>query len=277
VRTLRFVTLNLWGENGPWAERLALVSRELGNLRPDVVALQEVRDVPGRIPNQAETLARPLGFSHVFAASTHWGGGDEGLAILSRFPITAHETRRLPHSSDVEGRIVLSAALDGEAGPLWVHTTHMSYRESEGRMREDQVMVLDETVTAHKNDNPQVMMGDFNTVPNADEIRWLVGLTTLGERRVHYQDAWDILNAGAPGYTWARANFYTDRMGWLRADRRLDYIFVTPPRRDGRGTIHAARVVLDQPVTLPSGEVMFPSDHFGMMADVQVTPSTKAE
>ena len=36
---LRFVTLNLWGENGPWAERLALVSRELGNLRPDVVAL----------------------------------------------------------------------------------------------------------------------------------------------------------------------------------------------------------------------------------------------
>jgi endonuclease/exonuclease/phosphatase family metal-dependent hydrolase len=92
---------------------------------------------------------------------------------------------------------------------------------------------------------------------------------------VHYQDAWDVLNAGAPGYTWARANLYTGRMGWLRGDRRLDYIFVTSPRRDGRGTVHAARVVLDQPVTLSSGEPLFASDHFGVMAEVQMSPGAK--
>lgn len=277
MRTLRFLTLNFWGENGPWQERLALVARELGNLKPDVIAMQEVRQVAGRIPNQAETLAGPLGFSHVFAPSTHWGGGDEGLAIISRFPITAHEVRRLPHSTETEGRIVLSAAVDGDSGPFWVHTTHMSFRENEGRMREDQVLMLDETVVAHKNDNPQILMGDFNTVPLADEIRWLGGLTTLGGRRVHYQDAWDVVNTGAPGYTWARANFYTDRMGWLRADRRLDYIFVTTPRRDGRGSVHTARVVLDQPMTLASGEPLFASDHFGVMAEIQMAANPPRE
>jgi endonuclease/exonuclease/phosphatase family metal-dependent hydrolase len=273
VRPTRFVTLNLWGENGPWQDRLALVARELTNLQPDVVALQEVRQVPDRIPNQAETLARELGFSWVFAPSTHWGGGQEGLAIVSRFPIGAHEARPLPHSTETEGRIVLSVRLDADLGPFWVHTTHMSYREAEGRLREDQVMMLDETVTAHKNDSPQILLGDFNTVPHADEIRWMCGLTTLGERRVHYQDAWDVMNPGLPGYTWARANFYTDRMGWLRGDRRLDYIFVTPPRRDGRGSVVAARVVLDQSTTLSTGEPLFASDHFGVLAEVQMAPN----
>src|SRR5689334_12504422 len=97
-RHLRFVTLNLWGENGPWEARLSVVADKLMGVMPDVVALQEVRDAPGRVPNQAEWLARQRGWHHVFAPSTEWGGGHEGLAIMSRFPIGAHDFRSLPHS-----------------------------------------------------------------------------------------------------------------------------------------------------------------------------------
>jgi endonuclease/exonuclease/phosphatase family metal-dependent hydrolase len=268
---MRFLTLNIWGENGPWEARLALVSEKLDGIAPDVVALQEVRDVPGRVPNQAASLAAPRGWHHVFAPSTAWGGGHEGLAVLSRFPIGAHESRVLPHSADTEGRIVLSARVDSDAGELWVHTTHLSYRESEGTRREDQVLIVDEVVTAHKNDRPQVVMGDFNAVPGSDEIRWMCGLTSLNGRRTFFQDAWDVAHPGDPGWTWARANPYTDRMHWLRADRRLDYIFVTPIRRDRRGTVLGARVLFDEPAVLASGERVFASDHFGVAADVQVT------
>jgi endonuclease/exonuclease/phosphatase family metal-dependent hydrolase len=259
----------LWGENGPWEERLGLVAERLRAVLPDVVALQEVRDVPGRIANQAELLARQRGWNHVFAPSTAWGGGHEGLAILSRFPIGAHEHRALPHSLENEGRIVLSARIDSEFGEVWVHTTHLSYRENEGRKREDQVLVVDEVVQAHKNDAPQVLMGDFNAVPHSDEIRWLSGLATLGGRRVHYQDCWDMIHPGQPGYTWARENHYRERMHWLRADRRLDYIFVTPARRDRRGTIHDARLLFNEPVVLASGERLWASDHYGVLAEVQ--------
>jgi endonuclease/exonuclease/phosphatase family metal-dependent hydrolase len=267
------MTLNLWGENGPWEERLALVGAKLISLQPDVVALQEVRDVPGRIVNQAEMLAGEGGYRHVFAPSTEWGGGQEGLAILSRSPIGAHEVRALPHTAEKEGRIVLSARIDSDLGQLWVHTTHLSYRENEGREREDQVQAVDEAIAAHKSDSPQILMGDFNAVPHSDEIRWLCGLTTLGGRRVFYQDTWDVLHANLPGFTWARANAFTSRMGWLRGDRRLDYIFTTPPRRDGRGTVHSSRLLLDEPTVLPDGERLFASDHFAVVAEIQFVPN----
>jgi hypothetical protein len=59
-------------------------------------------------------------------------------------------------------------------------------------------------------------------------------------------------------------------MYWLRQDRRLDYIFVTPSRRDRRSTIHAARLAMDQPARGPGGERLFASDHYALVADVQV-------
>jgi endonuclease/exonuclease/phosphatase family metal-dependent hydrolase len=275
-RTLRFLTLNLWADNGPWQARMEVLQDGIAALLPDVVGLQEVRDVPARVPNQAGEVARRLGFHHVFAPSTAWGGGHEGLAIVSRFPIGPHEARPLPHSTETEGRIVLSARIDPPAdvaAPFWMHTTHLSYREAEGRKREDQVILVDQVVAAHANDNIQIVTGDFNAVPESDEIRWLTGMTTLDGRRVAYQDTWARANLGAgpnAGVTWTRANPYIDALHWLRPERRLDYIFTTAVRRDRRGTVHGARVVFDEPRLSPNGDRVFASDHFGVVADVQM-------
>jgi endonuclease/exonuclease/phosphatase family metal-dependent hydrolase len=270
----RFVTLNLWGENGPWDERLDLAAAELAGLDPDVVALQEVRDVPGRVANQAARLAEARGWHHRFAPTTAWGGGHEGLAVISRFPIGAHEFRVLPHSTETEGRGVLSVRLDGAAGGVWVHTTHLSYRLNEGVKREEQIAVLDAVVAAHDDGRgtPQLLMGDFNAAPEHDEIRWLVGQHTIGGRRVAYQDAWAVAGDGSAGLTWARSNDYTASMHWLRQDRRLDYIFVTAMRRDRRGTIHHARLALDRPAKAAGGGRLFASDHYAVVADVQLVP-----
>ena len=272
----RFLTLNLWGENGPWEARLALIGARLAAIAPDVIGLQEVREATGRVPNQAATLAAPRGWNVAFAPTSGWGGGHEGLAIVSRFPIGAQQFRPLPHSTETEGRGILSARLDGEAGGLWVHTTHLSYREHEGLWREAQVQFVDELLTEHDNGNPRVVMGDFNAVPESDEIRFLTGAHTLGGRRVAYQDAWAAVNQDRPGHTWARANDYTERMHWLRRDRRLDYIFVSPVRRDRRATVHGAAVVLAEPEVRPDGERIFASDHFGVTADVQLLVSSES-
>jgi endonuclease/exonuclease/phosphatase family metal-dependent hydrolase len=268
VNTLKVVTLNLWGEQPPLERRMQLAVDQLRALAPDVVGLQEVRQVPGSLPNQAETLGRALGMQHVFAPATAWGGGDEGLALLSRHPIMNSRVHELPHALPTERRVLVGATLDTPAGRLDVYTTHLNYRLTDGNKREDQVVAVDDHVAATASELPKILLGDFNATPDSDEIRFLRGLHSAGGRRTFWQDAWERRHGRADGFTWARANPYTARLRWLERDRRLDYIFVGPMRRDGRGVVLDCRIVLDR----AAADGALPSDHFGLYAEVQLTP-----
>jgi len=269
VKTLRCLTLNLWGAEPPLEQRMAVVVQGLRELAPDVVTLQEVREVPAKLPNQAETLAKAAGYSYVFASATPFAGGQEGLAILSRQPILEHQALELPHAEPNERRILLSARVQNGPGSVWVHTTHLNYRLTHGKQREDQVQAIAAAVAGQTSDSPQILMGDFNARPEADEIRFLRGLVTLGDRRTYFQDAWERVHAGEVGWTWARANPYTAKLAFLEPDRRIDYIFVTPMRGDGRGTVRSCAMVFDK----PGADAVFGSDHFGLLAEIQVEPN----
>lgn len=272
---IRAVTLNLWGEQGPHARRMELCRNHLLALRPDVLGLQEVRQIPDQLPNTAETLAKALGMHWVFAETLSWGGGQEGLAILSRVPISASSHAVLPHASASERRIVLAAELDFGGSRVAAFTTHLNYRMSHGVEREDQVEAVDHFVRATVGQMatpPAVtlLMGDFNAAPDCDEIRFLRGLHSLRGRRSYYQDAFLVHSDRErdAGLTWSRRNPYTQRLRFLQTDRRIDYIFVGQPARDGRGLVHTAKVVLDE----GDEEGVFPSDHFGVYAEVQLVP-----
>ncbi|HEX9101007.1 MAG TPA: endonuclease, partial [Polyangia bacterium] len=64
------------------------------------------------------------------------------------------------------------------------------------------------------------------------------------------------------GFTWSARNPYVARS--VERNRRVDYIFVGPMKDDGPGAVLHARVVLD----LPGGDGVFPSDHFGVFAEI---------
>jgi endonuclease/exonuclease/phosphatase family metal-dependent hydrolase len=268
MATLKIVTLNLWGEQPPLARRMHLCLEGLRALSPDVVGLQEVRQVPGSVENQAETLARALGMEWYYEAATAWGGGDEGLAILSRHPIIARSVHELPHAIATERRILLSATVKTPEGAVEIYTTHLNYRLADGAKREDQLLAADALITASTSDMPKIWTGDFNATPDSDEIRFLRGLHTAGGRRTFWQDSWERRHGREDGFTWSHANPYTARLRWLERDRRLDYIFVSPMKRDGRGVVHDCRIVLDR----AAADGALPSDHFGLFAEVQLSP-----
>ncbi len=265
---IKVVTLNLFGEQPPLERRMELVIAGLRALAPDVVALQEVRARPGTLPNQAATIAAALGFDAHYQAAMPWGGGEEGLALLSRYRLQRRTSTELPHAHAGERRIALGVAVDTPDGPVAAFTTHLNYRLGDGAKREDQVAALCRWVAAEAPvAAPRILMGDFNAVPDSDEIRYLKGLHSIGGERVYYQDAFAHLHPGDPGYTWARRNPFTQRMGWLEPDRRIDYIFVSPIAPDGRGRIEDCRIVLDQ----GDSSGCFPSDHFALYAELQLS------
>jgi endonuclease/exonuclease/phosphatase family metal-dependent hydrolase len=268
MSSLKVVTLNLWGEQPPLDRRIELAIEGLRALAPDVIGLQEVRQIPGTVPNMAETLAAALGMGSYFEPATPWGGGEEGLAILSRHPIVARRVHELPHAVPTERRLALGVTVETAAGAVDVWTTHLNYRLADGGKREDQIVALDEHIAAAPSELPKILCGDFNATPDSDEIRFLRGLHTSAGRRTFWQDAWERRHGRADGFTWARANPYTARLRWLERDRRLDYIFVSPMKRDGRGVVHDCRIVLDR----AASDGALPSDHFGLYAEVQLAP-----
>lgn len=275
---LRVVTINFWGISPPLEARLTLAGRQLAALQPDVVAMQEVRPLDGRSgTTTADRLADELGMNVCHEVALVWEddaffpgfpGGQEGLAILSRHAILDHRMLGLPESRRTEARILLSASIDAPGGPAWVHTTHLHYRLDDGIARERQVTAIDAAVQAIESERPHILCGDFNATPDSDEMRFLRGLCSLDGRRTHYQDAFLRCHPQAPGITWSSENEATRPLRSLDLDRRIDYVYVSTRRKDGRGTVHEARVVLDE----RDDDGRAASDHYGVLAEVQIAP-----
>ena len=286
---LRVITLNLWGTEPPLAQRLELAMRQLRVLAPDVVCLQEVRPLDGKSGRTtADVLADSLGMAVHYAMAVEWDdgahaklpAGQEGVAILAK-SIRTTRVLPLPEARPADARVLLSAEVDSDGGPIWIHTTHLHYRLDDGLAREHQVLAIDEALRAVRTTDspPQILCGDFNATPDSDEMRFLRGLTTLGGRRTHFQDAWLRLHrepepgeGPEQGLTWSSENRLTRPLRSLDIDRRIDYVYVTSRKQDGRGTVHVSKVVLTEREGAADNAICA-SDHYGVLADIQVIPN----
>jgi endonuclease/exonuclease/phosphatase family metal-dependent hydrolase len=282
LQVLRVATLNVWNRSGPWPERLKLIRRELELLSPDVLGLQEVMRLvrPGtsesRSPegDQAAEIAEGLGYEIAFAQASDFGEGlVMGNAILSRFPIFETRSHRLPDERSGERRGLLYALLGTPWGRLPMFATHLNWRFDHGFVRLKQVAFVAARVEEHAPVQagflPPVLVGDFNAEPDADEIRFLRGLLVLEGKSVHFADAWVYGGDGTEGATYDRSNDYARRN--REPPRRIDYIFVRGPDAELRGEPLAARLAFHTPEIGPGGAI-WPSDHFGVYAEIAVEP-----
>lgn len=170
-------------------ENLLRVVRWLDNLKPDVVALQEI-DFDSRRSyhvNQLNELTdknRFLAFSQLITWNkryvpfpywpprTHFGRVLSGMAILSRYPIVSHMRTLLgkPASNPFwYNAFYLHRALQtvtiaiGNRELVIINCHLEAYDRSE---RERQASVVIATLTAYQ-DKPLLLVGDFNTVPDS--------------------------------------------------------------------------------------------------------------
>lgn len=275
IPPLRVVTYNLlhggpmsgFKDDGSHLEaRLDMAIRELKALDPDIIALQEASQ-SRRHGNVPDRIARELGFYVVFAPATdrifHFApvdalivmlmGFKEGPAILSRFPIAASEIFDLPRCRRrFEPRILLRAEIDAPGGALQVFSTHLA------RNDECQLERVGEILRTKRGSRPTVVMGDFNTPETS-------GVLTALRDEAGFVDVFRSANPEKPGPTvWQRIDVEQPTVS-----RRVDFIFLSDGPESGR-RVRSSRIVLDRPGTLPGGAALWPSDHYGVYAEVEL-------
>jgi endonuclease/exonuclease/phosphatase family metal-dependent hydrolase len=265
MNTFRVATLNIWNRFGPWDQRLVAIREGVKSLAPDILGLQEVLKLePGEGDElyQADVIGAGFGYHSAYARARdqRWYGN----AVLSRWPLLQSTTIELPRCGTDEKRCLLHADIDAPFGRIPFFVTHLNWKFEHGHVRAEQVReiaaYIDSVATAEA--FPAILVGDFNAAPDSDEIRFLRGLTSLGGRRVYFQDTFEVAGDATAGTTFDRRNPFAAPL--REPDRRIDYIFVRGRDERFRGEPLEARVCFDAPVA-----GTFSSDHFGVVATLR--------
>jgi endonuclease/exonuclease/phosphatase family metal-dependent hydrolase len=271
--TLKYLSYNIlhggvlsgWRGTGEDLEaRFRLAVEELRHLDPDIVGVQEASATRSR-GNVAERLGRALGMHHVYTPAlfrlfpfdlinrqVSWlMNFQEGPAILSRFPIVDWEAHGLPKCAGfADPRALVYARVRTPWGDLGVASTHTS----RGFCEVDRVIELMRT---RRGALPSVLMGDFNSGEDSPAIHRLVA--------AGFVDTFRVANPTAPGLTVPQRV----RAPASTVFARVDYTFLLPGR-DVTGKVVGSWVALDAPGRLEDGTVLWPSDHYGVLAELDV-------
>ena len=142
---------------------------------PDLVALQEVdvnTERSGPL-NQAEEIAKKLDMQYFFGKAIDYQGGEYGVAILSKFPLSEQKVNKLPTQSGTGGepRVLATAKItltDGTA--IRFGSTHLD-AQSDPSNRELQINEIGKIATAEQ--LPFIIAGDFNATQDSEVIKTL--------------------------------------------------------------------------------------------------------
>jgi endonuclease/exonuclease/phosphatase family metal-dependent hydrolase len=173
---LRVLSYNIHHANPPSRPDfidLQAVANVIKSARPDVVALQEI-DVhttrSGKEINQAEELGRLTGMTAYFAHAIDYGGGEYGVAILSRFPMSEKSNVPLPTKESTKGehRTLGKVTITLPGGKqVVVAFTHLDAQRTDTN-RVLQMNRINELLAGEK--RPVIVAGDMNATAGTPVI-----------------------------------------------------------------------------------------------------------
>ena len=222
--------------NGVRARIEALIAW-LGEARPDVVVLQEIKTVDESFPREA---IEDMGYN----VETHGQKGFNGVAILSKYPLE-DVTRGLPgDESDEQARWIEATVV--ATRPVRVCGLYLPNGNPAPGPKYDYKLAWMQRLEARARhlltlEDPAVLAGDYNVIPEPRDAKrpeaWVKDALFLPETRgafrkllaLGYTDAFRARNQSAGQYT-----FWDYQAGaWNRDDGiRIDHMLLTPQAAD---------------------------------------------
>jgi endonuclease/exonuclease/phosphatase family metal-dependent hydrolase len=242
----RVATLNVFHDPPvpSWPARAPLVVAGFRALRADLIMLQEVAWPNEQASELAEALSAGNGsrFDALVMPLITPQGWQEGLAVLSRYRVLAHEALRYPRAEQFCQRVRVEIG----GHEVDVYNTHLDPYSAD--RRQEQVRLILGWMAAHADARGLLFGGDLNATPDSPEI----GLLRTTLRSAHV-----TVHGREPAGT-APTPF---RGGPNRPTRTLNYLWHSPALSST-----ACQVTFDRPD--PHDRSLFASDHVGLWADM---------
>ncbi len=246
IERLRVATYNVWFDPYELDRRCHAVLSILAEEDLDVIALEEVTQ-----PFLGTLLATPWVRARYFVSRDHVDPMQRyDVLMMSRYP-ARYVAHALP---SIMGRRMHALEYETTFGSLVVAGVHL---ESMREMTPTRLKQIEECLPLLAQADSAIWLGDFNATPESEEDARI---------RAHFVDSWAALES-SPGYT--RDTTRNAMLARVKDDRhqRIDRIFV----RSARYVPERIRMLGTTPLEGSDGEV-FPSDHFGLAAELRAQP-----
>lgn len=247
---LKLMTMNINAYHdrfGAWDVRIGMIRETIEEASPDIIALQAVGRDPALFDgkDQATQLAEPFDiypYVHYHPAMRLEGGIEEGVGVVSRFPIAdlgAHALRLIPDVEDVNQRAVLHTRFDLKSGPLHLFVAHFSWVDQQAQTNVEETLRF-----AGGYSGPAILVGDLNQPPGSPSMETL---TQAG-----WKDAWAELHPREDGFTFFESGSQV---------KRIDYAWVTPELKNRLQNI---QIIAGEEYAVEAR----PSDHTGLLVEL---------
>ncbi len=224
---MKIATYNVNGING----RLPVLLRWLGETRPDVVCLQELKAPQEKFPLSA---IEDAGYQAIWQGQKSWNG----VAILSRAGAPVETRRGLPGDPDDAHSRYIEAAVDG----VLIAGLYLPNGNPRPGPRFDYKLAWFERLIAHAADlmasgMPIVIAGDFNVMPTERDVykpeRWEDDALFAPEIRAAFfrllDQGWlDALRSRHPDETIYTFWDYFRNAYARNAGLRIDHLLLSP-------------------------------------------------
>ena len=242
----RVATLNLEQDHKRWNARRDLIQAEIGRLKPDMMAFNEVC-----IPRQSarglrDAVPALTGYKLVQQTRVNGLSKVEGEALLTRFDIL--EAGNFDYQTKDSVALVARVLVAG--APLDVYVTHLYMSRGDDSLRLFQVQQLLGWIDTRDDVAASIVCGDFNATLDAPSAALMATRYCPTQREP---------TAFTPLADSDGAVSHPDRQ---RMDRCIDYIWVAGPIR-----IVDSGVCFNRPS--PQDPSLWPSDHIGVWADLE--------
>ncbi|WP_214850459.1 endonuclease/exonuclease/phosphatase family protein [Exiguobacterium sp. s193] len=255
---MKIATFNIWNKQVEWEKRIEAICGEIQRIDPDIIALQEVKTFISAESNMnvARCISEELKSFHCIFKE-YPDSPDEGLAFLSKFPITSTDMI-WNTDTDESNYCAIRIIVKHDDLDYGITNVHLNWRTPE--IRQKQIMTVNQWISDNQK-SYEILCGDFNDFPDSNTHRYLI-----------YNDWFDVaLSYEKKGFKAQPTLDYSNNTH-LNSEKisqkmlRYDWILLKSKTPLKSLQIDSVKIFGDK---LLDKYAVLPSDHYGVLAEIK--------